>query len=325
MEVKGITSRDFWRARKRISPYVTRTPLVYSHPLSKMTHANIYLKMENLQAIGAFKVRGAANKILSLSEEQKKNGISTFSTGNHGMAVAYMANRLDMKAMVCMSRNVPAVKVENIARWGVEIKQDWDSQDLAGVYCYQVEQETGMTVIPPFDDKKIICGQGTIALEILEDCPEIDTVLVPLSGGGLISGVTLAMKMTVPDVRVVGISQQRAAVMIESLKAGHPVELPEEPTLADSLLGGIGLDNRYTFDITRDYVDEVAQVSESEIADGLAYLLENHKVIVEGASCVGIAYALRPGKIQPGSNVAVVVTGCGIPMEQVKAIIHTHF
>lgn len=325
MKVKDITSRDIWQARKRITPYITRTPLVYSHALSEMTGANVYLKLENLQAIGAFKVRGAANKIISLSEEQKRNGVSTFSTGNHGMAVAYMASRLGVKAMVCMSRNVPEVKVKNIARWGAEIKQDWDSQDQAGVYCYQVEKETGMTVIPPFDDKEIICGQATMALEIIEDCPEIDTVLVPLSGGGLISGVTLGMKMTVPDVRIVGISQQRAAVMIESLKAGHPVEMPEEPTLADSLLGGIGLDNRYTFDITRDYVDEVAQVSEEEIADGLAYIMENHKVIAEGASCVGISYALRPGQIKPGSNVAIIVTGCGIPMEQVKGILDTHF
>lgn len=325
MKVKDITSRDIWQARKRVTPYITRTPLVYSHALSERTGANVYLKLENLQAIGAFKVRGAANKIMSLTEAQKENGVSTFSTGNHGMAVAYMASRLGVRAMVCMSRNVPEVKVKNIARWGAEIRQDWDSQDQAGVYCYQVEKETGMTVIPPFDDKEIICGQATMALEIIEDCPEIDTVLVPLSGGGLISGVTLGMKMTVPDVRIVGISQQRAAVMIESLKAGHPVEMPEEPTLADSLLGGIGLDNRYTFDITRDYVDELAQVSEEEIAGGLAYIMENHKVIVEGASSVGVAYALRPGQIRPGSNVAIIVTGCGIPMEQVRTVVDTHF
>ncbi len=325
MKVKDITSRDIWQAKKRIAPYVTRTPLVHSHALSEMTGANVYLKLENLQAIGAFKVRGAANKIISLPEEKKKNGVSTFSTGNHGMAVAYMASKLGIKAMVCMSRNVPEVKVKNIARWGAEIKREWDSQDQAGVYCYQVEQETGMTVIPPFDDKEIICGQATIALEMIEDYPEIDTVLVPLSGGGLISGVTLGMKMTVPDVRIVGISQQRAAVMIESLKAGHPVEMPEEPTLADSLLGGIGLDNRYTFDITREYVDEVAQVSEEEISRGLAYLMKNHKVIAEGASCVGIAYALRKGCIRPGSNAAIIVTGCGIPMGQVRAVINAHF
>lgn len=325
MNVKDITSRDIWQAKKRITPFVTRTPLVYSPVLSEMTGANVYLKMENLQEIGAFKVRGAANKIASLSNEEKKNGVSTFSTGNHGMAVAYIANKLGIEATVCMSKHVPQVKVKNIKRWDATIRQDWDSQDAAGEYCYELEREKGVTVIPPFDDKEIICGQATIALEIIEDCPEIDTVIVPLSGGGLISGVTLGMKMTVPDVKIVGVSHERAAVMIESLKAGHPVEMPEEPTLADSLLGGIGLDNQYTFDITRDFVDEVAQVSEDEIANGIAYIMENHKVIAEGASCVGIAYAMQQGTIKPGSNVAIIVTGCGIPMSQVKMIVEDHF
>lgn len=325
MVVKDITSRDLWKAKKRITPYITRTPLVYSYKLSQMTGANIYLKLENLQEVGAFKVRGAANKILSLTDEQKGKGVSTFSTGNHGMAVAYIAKKLGIKALVCMSDHVPEVKVNNIRKFGAEIKQDWDSQDAAGVYCYDLMEKEGVTVIPPFDDKEIICGQATMALEIIEDQPDIDTVLVPLSGGGLISGVTLGMKMTVPDVKIVGISQMKAAVMIESLKAGHPIEMPEEETLADSLLGGIGLDNKYTFDITRDYVDEVAQVEEDQIADGLAYLMENHKVIAEGASCVGIAYALQQGNIKPGSNVAIIVTGCGIPMEQVKNIVDSHF
>ncbi len=325
MKVKGITARDFWNARKRISPYITRTPLVYSYELSKKTGANIYLKLENLQEVGAFKVRGAANKILSLTSEEREKGVSTFSTGNHGMAVAFIAQKLGIKALVCMSDHVPQVKVNNIKKYGAEILMNWDSQDAAGEYCYDLMEKEGVVVIPPFDDKEIICGQGTIALEIIEDQPDIDTVLVPLSGGGLISGVTLGMKMTVPDVRIIGISQQKAAVMIESLKAGHPVEMPEEETLADSLLGGIGLNNQYTFEITRDYVDETAMVAEEQIADGIVYLMENHKVIAEGASCVGIAYALQEGNIRPGSNVAIVVTGCGIPMNQIKKIIDTNY
>ncbi len=325
MQVKGITSRDIWKAKQRISPYVTRTPLVYSPELSEQTGANIYLKLENLQAIGAFKVRGAANKILSLSEEEKEKGISTFSTGNHGMTVAYIAKRLGINATVCMSRNVPKVKVKAIGRWKPEILQNWDSQDDAGVYCYDLEKEKGVTVIPPFDDKEIICGQGTISLEIIEDCPEIDTAIVPLSGGGLISGVTLGLKMTVPDVKVIGVSQEKAAVMIESLKAGHPVEMPEEPTLADSLLGGIGLNNKYTFDIVKDYVDETVQVSEEEISKGIAYIMEHHHLIAEGASATGVAYALRKGAIKPGSNVAIVVTGNGISMESIKEIVNENY
>ena len=184
MEIKGITSRDIWKAKKRISSYITRTPLVYSPALSEATGANIYLKLENLQAIGAFKVRGAANKILSLTEEERSKGVSTFSTGNHGMAVAYIANRVGAKALVCMSNHVPANKVKAISRWKPEIKQNWDSQSAAGVYCYELEEKEGIKVIPPFDDKEIICGQGTMSLEIVEDLPEIDTAIVPLSGGG---------------------------------------------------------------------------------------------------------------------------------------------
>lgn len=324
-KVKDITSRDIWKAKQRIKPYVTRTPLVYSSKLSEMTHANVYLKLEDLQAIGAFKIRGAANKILSLTPEQRAKGVSTFSTGNHGMAVAYVASCLGIPATVCMSRNVPEVKVKNIGRWGPTILQNWDSQDRAGDFCYELQEKEGVTVIPPFDDKEIICGQGTIALEIIEDFPEVDTFLVPISGGGLISGVTLGAKMTVPDVKVIGISQEPAAVMIESLKVGHPIEMPEEPTLADSLLGGIGLNNKYTFDITRDYVDEKIQVSEKEIADGIAYVMENHKVIPEGASSVGIAYAMRPGVIKPGSNVAIVVTGNGIGMKVIREILDERY
>lgn len=325
MQVKDITSRDFWRAKKRIAPYVTRTPLVYSPELSEKTGANIYLKLENLQAIGAFKVRGAANKILSLTDEQRAKGVSTFSTGNHGMAVAYIANRLGIRATVCMSKNVPQVKVKAIGRWNPTILQHWDSQDAAGIYCYELEKKEGVVVIPPFDDKEIICGQGTISLEILEDCPEIDTAIVPLSGGGLMAGITLGFKLIVPDAKLIGVSQQRSAVMIESLKVGHPVEMPEEETLADSLLGGIGLDNKYTFDITRDFVDETVQVSEKEIAKGIAFVMENHHLIVEGASATGIALAMRKGYIKPGSNVAIIVTGNGISMSQVKRIVNDHF
>lgn len=322
---KEIKASEIQAAADRIRPYITRTPLVYSPALSEKTGAQIYLKLENLQAIGAFKVRGAANKILTLSDEQKKKGVSTFSTGNHGMAVAHIASKLGIPATVCMSSHVPPVKVKNIQRWGPTILQNWESQDDAGVYCFELEEKEGVTVIPPFDDREIICGQGTIALEIMEDLPDVDTVLVPLSGGGLISGITLGMKFARPDARVIGISQEPAAVMIESLKAGHPIEMPEEPTLADSLLGGIGLDNQYTFDIVRDLVDETAQVSEKEIADGVAYIMENHKVIAEGGSAVGIAYAAREGNIKPGSKVAIVVTGCGIDMKTVKEILDERY
>ena len=325
MKMKDISARDFWTARKRIAHFITRTPLVYSPALSLRTGCNIYLKLENLQEIGAFKIRGAANKIISLTPEQRSRGVATFSTGNHGMAVAAVAHKLGIKALVCMSKHVPSVKVNNIKRWGAAILQEWDSQDDAGKYCVDVLEKEGITIIPPYDDRDIIIGQGTIALEILEDFPEVDTVFVPLSGGGLISGIALCLKSILEDVEITGISMEKSAVMIESLKAGHPVELPEEKTLADSLLGGIGLDNRYTFDITRETVDKTVQVSEKEIANGIAYIMENHKMIVEGAGAVGIACALRKGAVAKGKNAVIVISGRGIDMETVKEILEERY
>ena len=314
-KVKDITSRDFWRAKKRIAPYVTRTPLVYSKALSDLTKANVYIKMENLQAIGAFKVRGAANKIVGLTPEQKAKGVSTFSTGNHGMAVAHVANRLGVKATICMSKYVPQVKVNAIAQWQPVIKQDWETQDEAQRYCEELQEKEGVLIVPPFDDKEILCGQGTIGLEIIEDLPEVDTIIAPLSGGGLLSGISLASKMSVPDVEVIGTCMYGGAAMVESLKAGHPIEIPEATTFADSLLGGIGLKNQYTFDVVKDHVDKIAQISEEEIAKGIKFTLANHRQLIEGASATGIAYAMREGTIKEGSNVAIVVTGCGISME----------
>ena len=273
--VKDITARDFWAAKKRIKPYVTRTPLIYSKALSDITKANVYIKAENLQAIGAFKVRGAANKLLSISEEQKAIGVSTFSTGNHGMAVAYMANRLGISAQICMSRYVPQVKVDAIGQWNPTIKQDWETQDEAQKYCEELQEKEGVMIIPPFDDKYILCGQGTIGLEIIEDLPEVDTIIAPLSGGGLLSGISLSSKMSVPDIKVIGTCMFGGAAMVESLKVGKPIEIPEDTTFADSLLGGIGLDNQYTFDIVKDYVDEIHQIAEEEIAKGIEFVLEN--------------------------------------------------
>jgi threonine dehydratase len=321
MYIKDISLRDFWIARKRIAPYITRTPLVYSAALSDQTGSDIYLKLENLQDVGSFKIRGAANKILSLPADVRERGVATFSTGNHGMAVAAMAHKLNIPATVCMSRHVPKVKVDNIKRFGAVIVQEWDSQDDAGVYCYEVLAKKGITLIPPFDDREIIEGQGTIALEILEDLPMVDTLLVPLSGGGLISGIALNIKSVMKGVEVIGVSMEKSAVMIESLKSGHPVELPEEKTLADSLLGGIGLDNKYTFEITRKAVDKTVQVSEKEIARAVAYIMEHHKMIVEGAAAVGTAYILREGSLPKGSTAAVVITGSGIDSETVKAVL----
>ncbi|MEW9667440.1 hydroxyectoine utilization dehydratase EutB [Ammoniphilus sp. 3BR4] len=308
------TIRDVWAARKRIAPIVKRTPLIYSNRLSEIAEASVYLKLENMHDIGAFKVRGAANKILSLSPEEQKRGVSTFSTGNHGQAVAYVAQKLGIKAVVCISNRVPKAKVDAIRRWGAQLEIVGESQDAAGEHCFRLQREHGLTVIPPFDDPHIIAGQGTIGLEILEELPEVDMVIGGLSGGGLHAGVGLALKSNDPDIQVIGVSMEHGAVMHESLKEGRPVVLEERDTLADSLLGGIGLDNQYTLPMVRDYVDQSILISEETIAEGMAYMLETHRMVVEGAAAVGIGALLR-GKIsKPGGHIAIIISGCNVDL-----------
>lgn len=307
-------ARNVWEAKKRITPYVLRTPLIFSPYLSELLGAEIFLKLENLQEVGSFKIRGAANKILSLDEGAKKRGVTTYSTGNHAQAVACMARRLGIKASAFVSDRVPEAKLEAIRRWGADIHIAGTSQDDAEDYCKEMARREGMTVVEPFDDPFVIAGQGTIGLEILEDLPCVDSVVVPTSGGGLISGVALAVKANIPGARVTGVSMEKGAVMYESLKAGKPVVLEESDTLADSLLGGIGLENRYTFPLVRRLVDSIALVPEKDIAGGMAFLVRKHKIVVEGAAATGLG-ALLSGIVPPGAVTVVVITGCNVSMD----------
>lgn len=308
----SVALRDIWKARHRIATIIRRTPLVYSPSLSDLTGSSVYLKLENLQDTGAFKIRGAANKILSLSPEEQRLGVTTFSTGNHGLAVAYVARQLGIKAVICVSKRVPKAKTEPILRLGAELEVYGESQDDAEKRCYQLEQERKLSVIKPFDDPHVIAGQGTIGLELLEDLPDIDMVIAGLSGGGLHAGIGLAMKSTDPGIRVVGASMEHSAVMHASLKAGRPVALEERDTLADSLLGGIGLDNKYTFQMVRNVVDDAVLVPEEAIAEAMAHLYEKHHLAVEGAAATGVA-ALLSGRIaNPGSHIAIVISGCNV-------------
>ena len=311
----NITLQDVFSAQQRIASVARQTPLLSSSSLSERTAADVYLKLENLQETGTFKVRGAANKILSLSEEQRARGVVTASTGNHGRAVSFVAKKVGIPAVVCISERVPQNKVEALRRNGAELVVEGHGQDEAAERAAALQAERGLIMVHPFDDPDVIAGQGTIALEMLNALPELDIILVPLSGGGLISGIGLALKSAAPGARVVGVSMERAPVMYHSLQAGHPVQMPEEDTLADSLLGGIGLDNQYTFRLVQQFVDDVVLVSEEEIARGMAFLMREHNVIAEGAGAVGIA-ALLGGKVsEPGQNVGVVVSGGNVDLD----------
>ena len=316
----SVTIRNVWEARKRISSIINKTPLIKSHVLSELTGTQVYLKLENYHELGAFKVRGAANKILSLSSKELKRGVTTFSTGNHGMAVAYVAQKLGVRAVICISRRVPKVKVDNIRRLGAEVEVFGDSQDEAAIRSYQLEQEEGLTVIKPFDDLHVIAGQGTIGLELFEDLPDIDHVIVPLSGGGLLSGIGLALKSTDPTIEVTGVSMERAAVMFESLQAGKPIELKEENTLADSLLGGIGLDNQYTFNMVKCFMDSNVRVSEEAIAEGMCFMADKHRMILEGAAATGVAALLDKKLILHSKNIVIILSGCNVDLSVIQEL-----
>lgn len=310
-----ITLQHIFLASKAIKTLVKRTPLMESSRLGQL-----YLKPELLQPTGSFKIRGAANKISSLSPEEQQRGVCTFSTGNHGLAVSYVAQCLGIPASVCISDHVPESKKSAIRRAGGNLFLCGGGQDQAGEYCRELARTNGLTLIPPFDDPAIIVGQGTIGLEILKELPDADTLLIPLSGGGLLSGIALAAKSIKPAIRIIGISMTCGAAMYESLKAGRPVEVKEEPTWADSLLGGIDLNNQYTFELTRKYMDDIILLSEDEIAGGIRYLIEEHHFVAEGAGAVGVA-AILAGKVSTPGKAVAIVSGGNIGSDWVQQIL----
>jgi threonine dehydratase len=237
------------------------------------------------------------------------------STGNHGRGLAYAAKQAGARCVICMSRLVPRNKVLGIEALGAEVRIVGASQDEAQREVDSLVAEHGMTMLPPFDHADVIAGQGTIGLELLEDLPELKTCIVPLSGGGLIAGVARAIKSANPKARIVGVTMAKGAAMYESRKAGRPVEVEETASLADSLGGGIGLDNRYTFAMVRELVDDLLLVEEAQIADAIRHAYWREQQVIEGSGAVGIA-ALRAGLIARPGVTAVVLSGANIDMAQ---------
>lgn len=304
---------DLYAARKNISGIAFHTPLVPAWSMSSADR-DVRLKLEITQPTGAFKLRGAANALARLDREQSAKGVVCVSTGNHGRAVAYAARRLGVEAHICMSALVPANKIEAIKAIGGNVKIVGDSQDDAQHEVDRMIGEQGMVEIPPFDHCDVVAGQGTVGIELMEDFPELDTVIVPVSGGGLISGVALAVKSLAPRARVIGLSMEKGAAMYESIREGHPVEVSEHPSLADSLGGGIGLDNRYTFPMVRDLVDEIRTVPEAGIAEAMRYLYEREGWVAEGGGAIGLAPLLHDLGLPLGRRIAIVVSGKNIDM-----------
>ena len=325
MSTPIIPLSEVYIARQRITPIVNHTPLVESPKLSDVAGCDICLKLENLQITGSFKLRGATNKLLSLSDGERNRGVITVSSGNHGRAVSYLAKKFELRAMICLPETVPANKREEIARLGGEVVIAGKTYDEAAARADELQSELGLTLIPPFDDPFIIAGQGTIGLELMEDFPQIDTVIVPLSGGGLLSGIALTLKLINPQIHVVGVTMEHGAAMIESLKAGHIVDVEEEPTLADALVGGLGAENHYTFPLVERYMDEGVLVSEDEIAEAMTFMLERHHMAVEGGAAVGIAVILHRKIKKLGKHAAIVVSGGNVSLETMREVVGNRY
>lgn len=306
IDVQAIQS-----AYERISGLVTRTPLKQARSVGG---GSVYLKLETLQPTGAFKLRGAANAILSLSESEQQRGIVTCSAGNHGRAVAYVAQSLGIPATIFLSPLAPANKVRAIEDLGARVVvagQDFDqAADAAEAYC----TEQGMTFVHAFDDPDVVAGQGTVALEILEDLPDIDTIIVPVSGGGLIAGIAVALRALRPQARIIGVSMDSGPAMHDSIRAGQPVTVIEQASLADALTGGIGLSNQWTFPLVRDLVDEILLVSEQEIGAAMVHALLEEKIVLEGAGATPLAVLLREGALMPGAKTVAVCSGDNVDM-----------
>ena len=311
------TLADIHAAANTIRGVADATPLVPSPFMSDRAGVEFLLKLENMQPIGAFKLRGALNAVAGVADAA---GVTCCSTGNHGRGVAYAAQARGMRAVVCMSELVPQAKVDGIRALGAEVRIKGQSQDDALAESLRLVRDEGLVEISPFDDPLVIAGQGTIGLEILAARPDVTTLLVPLSGGGLAAGVALAAKAINPKIRVIGISMDRGAAMHDSIKAGRPIEVEEVSSLADSLGGGIGLDNQLSFAMCRDLLDQIVLVSEEQIYHAMQVLYYEDRIVAEGACVVGLA-AVLAGQITLDGPTATIITGRNLDMPTFTRIV----
>jgi threonine dehydratase len=311
-------------AAKAIAPFIRRTPVMRTPELEGSGGGRVFLKLENLQVTGSFKARGAANRILSLTDIERNRGVIACSSGNHGRAVAYMAGKLGISAVICVPNWVDPVKLSGMKKAGARVVLSGDSYDEAEAEAITMAEEEGRTFVNPFDDPWVAAGQGTLGLELLEQVPELDTVLIPLSGGGLAGGVAYALKELRPEIRIVAVSAANARVMYESLRAGKPVSMEEEETLAEALSGGIGLTNRYSLTLIRELVDRHILVGEDEIRNAMLHASGSLNLLLEGGGAVALAavlgHQLDLGGERGPKAVGVVLSGGNVSLSRLQKL-----
>jgi threonine dehydratase len=314
-----ITIADIKLAQENLKGVVRKTPLFHSSTFSRECGYEVYLKCENKQKTGAFKLRGAYNKICSLTEEQRKNGVIASSAGNHAQGVAYAATAFGIKSTIVMPTTAPIAKVQATKKYGAEVIQYGEVYDECYSKAIEVQEATGATFVHPFNDDEVIAGQGTISLEILEDLPDADILVIPIGGGGLIAGMAVAAKAINPNIKIIGVQAEIIASTKISIIKNEIVTLPGVKSLADGI--SVKTPGDKTFRYVKKYVDDIVTVTEDEIAYGIFAMMERNKLVAEGAGAVAIA-ALLSGKIKAkGKNVVALVSGGNIDIASVAKII----
>lgn len=309
---------DFMEARERLNTVITKTKLIHSSIFSNETGNEVYIKPENLQRTGAFKIRGAYNKIAKLTEEEKKRGVIAASAGNHAQGVALAAQKLGIKAVIVMPKHTPLIKVEATRRYGAEVILIGEVYDEAYEYAKKLQEKEGYTFVHPFNDEDVIEGQGTIALEVLEELPDADIILVPIGGGGLISGIASAAKLKNPLIKIIGVEPEGAASALEARKSHHVVELDEANTIADGTavkkIGDI------TFDYIEKYVDDIVTVSDYELMAAFLVLVEKHKIVAENSGILAVA-GLKKLNVT-GKKIISIISGGNIDVLTISSMIN---
>mgnify|MGYP003082738933 FL=1 len=309
---------DFIEARERLNTVITKTKLIHSSIFSNETGNEVYIKPENLQRTGAFKIRGAYNKIAKLTEEEKKRGVIAASAGNHAQGVALAAQKLGIKAVIVMPKHTPLIKVEATKRYGAEVILTGEVYDEAYEYAKKLQEKEGYTFVHPFNDEDVIEGQGTIALEVLEELPDADIILVPIGGGGLISGIASAAKLKNPLIKIIGVEPEGAASALEARKSHHVVELDEANTIADGTavkkIGDI------TFDYIEKYVDDIVTVSDYELMAAFLVLVEKHKIVAENSGILAVA-GLKKLNVT-GKKIISIISGGNIDVLTISSMIN---
>ena len=308
---------DIYAAAKQLEGIVRKTPLVYSEFFSALSGNTIYLKLENLQTTGAFKLRGAYHRISMLTEDERRRGVITASAGNHAQGVAYASQKLGVNAVICMPATTPILKVEATRALGASVVLHGNGFDDAYAHSLELQKEKGYVYIHPFNDRDVIVGQGTIALELIDALKDVDAILIPIGGGGLASGVALGAKLVNPQVKVIGVEPENAACMKAALSCGSVITLPTADTVADGCGGRTA--GPLTFEFCRRYLDEIITVSEMEIMSALLSLIEKHKLIAEGAGVLSLA-ALQKLNMR-GKKIAVLISGGNIDISTISALI----